>query len=73
MTAEIENLILEHLRIIRSDMSKMTEDVRGLRTEMTAIRQHLAGVVTLQELHHNEIASLKVRLDRVEKRLDLVE
>ena len=50
VTAEVENLMLEHLRAIRADTAKMAEDIRGLRTEMTSMRQHMAGVVTLQEL-----------------------
>ena len=73
MTAEVENLMLEHLRAIRADTAKMSEDIRGLRTEMTSMRQHMAGVVTLQELDHTDIASLKVRLDRIERRLELVD
>jgi len=40
---------------------------------MTSMRQHMAGVVTLQELDHTDIASLKVRLDRIERRLELVD
>ena len=73
VTAEVENLMLEHLRAIRADTAKMAEDIRGLRTEMTSMRQHMAGVVTLQELDHTDIASLKVRLDRIERRLELVD
>ena len=69
MTAEVENLMLEHLRAIRADTAKMAEDIRGLRTEMTSMRQHMG----LQELDHTDIASLKVRLDRIERRLELVD
>jgi hypothetical protein len=70
---EVENLMLEHLRAIRGDMAKMAEDVRGLRTEMISMRQTMAGVATLQELHHTDIATIKVRLDRIERRLELVD
>ena len=58
MTAEVENLMLEHLRAIRADTAKMAEDIRGLRTEMTSMRQHMAAVV---------------RLDRIERRPELVD
>ncbi len=44
-----------------------------MSVEMTAIRQHLAGVVTIQEHDHSDIASIKVRLDRIEKRLELTD
>jgi hypothetical protein len=44
-----------------------------MRAEMTAMRQHLGGVITLQEHDHGDIAALKVRVDRIERRLDLVD
>ena len=73
MNEKVENLILEHLRVIRADMSSMKDDMGGMRAEMLIIRQHMAGLLGGQNLHDGEIASLKVRLDRIEKRLDLVE
>ena len=73
MMAEPENLMLEPLRAIRGDMAKMADWMHTMSVEMTAIRQHLAGVVTIQEHDHGDIANLKVRLDRIEKRLDLVD
>ena len=73
MMAEPENLVLEHLRAIRGEMAKMADFMHTLRVEMTAIRQPLAGVVTIQEHDHGDIGSIKLRLDRIEKRLDLVD
>jgi predicted lipid-binding transport protein (Tim44 family) len=73
MNEKVENLVLEHLRAIRGDMGRMADDVRGLRTEMTAMRQHMAGIVTIQEQDHSDIATLKVRVERIERRLELVD
>jgi hypothetical protein len=73
MNENVENLVLEHLRAIRGDIGRMADDVRGLRTEMTAMRQHMAGIVTIQEHDHSDIATLKVRVDRIERRLELVD
>jgi hypothetical protein len=70
---EPENLMLEHLRAIRGEMAKMADWMHTMSIEMTAIRQHFAGVVTIQEHDHGDIASIKHRLDRIEKRLDLVD
>ena len=70
---EPENLILDHLRAIRGDMAKMADRMDTMSAEMTAIRQHLSGVVTLQEHDHTDLASIKHRLERIEKRLDLVD
>jgi hypothetical protein len=70
---KVENLILEHLSIMRADMSSMKEDMGTMRAEMLIIRQHMAGLLGSQTLHDGEIASIKVRLDRIEKRLELVD
>lgn len=73
MMVEPDNLMLEHLRAIRGEMTKMADWMHTMSVEMTAIRQHLAGVVTIQEHDHGDIATIKIRLERIEKRLDLVE
>jgi hypothetical protein len=73
MNEKVENLVLEQLRAIRGDMVRVADEIRGLRTEMTAMRQHMAGIVTIQEYDHTDIATLKVRVDRIERRLELVD
>jgi hypothetical protein len=70
---EPDNLILEHLRAIRGEFAKMADWMHTTSVEMTAIRQHLAGMVTIQEHDHGDIAAIKSRLDRIERRLDLVD
>jgi hypothetical protein len=40
---------------------------------MTAVRQHMAGMLTIQEDDHVDIAGIKSRLDRIEKRLELAD
>jgi hypothetical protein len=71
--AEADNLMLEHLRAIRGDMAKMADRMETMSAEMTAIRQPLAGIVTIQEHDHGDIAAIKSRLDRIEKRLELAD
>jgi len=73
MNENIENLVLEHLRIIRADLSSMKDELSGARAELLIMRQHMAGLLGGQTLHDVEIAGLKVRLDRIEKRLELAE
>lgn len=70
---EPENLVLEHLPGIRTEMAKMADWMQTLSVEMTAIRQHLAGVVTIQEHDHTDLAAIKLWLDRIERRLELTE
>jgi non-ribosomal peptide synthetase component E (peptide arylation enzyme) len=73
MNEKVENLLLEHLRIIRADMSSMKDEMSGMRAEMLIIRQHMAGLLGAQVLHDGEIAGIKVRLDRIEKRMELAD
>ena len=73
MVRDPDEIILPILRDIRSEMAKMAAHMMTLSTEMTALRQHQGAVVTLQEHDHTEIAAIKVRLDRLERRLDIVE
>jgi hypothetical protein len=54
-------------------MARLADDMRTTRSEMIAFRQHVSGIVTLQDHDHGDIAILKARLERSEKRLDLVE
>ena len=65
MMVESDNLVLEHLRAIRGEMAKMGDWMHTATAELTAIRQHLAGVVTIQEHDHGDIAGIKVRLERI--------
>ena len=70
---EPDNLVLEHLRAIRGDLARMADGMQTMSAEMTAMRQHFSGIVTIQDHDHGDIASIKVRLDRIEKRLQLAD
>ena len=70
---EPDNIILEHLRAIRGGIARMAYGMQTMSAEMTAMRQHLSGVVTIQEHDHGDIGAIKVRLDRIEKRLQLAD
>jgi hypothetical protein len=70
---EPTELMLEHLHAVRGDMAKLADGMRIISAETSAIRQHLSGVVTIQEHGHVDITAIKGRLDRIERRLDLVE
>ena len=73
MNQKVENLILEHLRVIRADISSLKDEMGTMRAEMLIIRQHMAGLLGGQTLHDGEIAGIKVRLDRIEQPLELTD
>jgi hypothetical protein len=70
---EPDSLVLEQLRAIRGDIGKIVNEMQTMRVEMTAVRQHIAGMMTIQEHDHVDIAGIKTRLDRIEKRLELAD
>ncbi len=73
MNEKVEHLILEHSRTVRADISSMKEEMAGMRGEMFAMRQHMGGLMSAQLVQDTEIAGLKVRIERMEKRLELSE
>jgi len=70
---KIEYLMLEQFRAVRSDIAKVAEDIRNLKTEITAVRHHVRGIEVQQDGHGDEIAGIKVRLERLERRLELTD
>jgi predicted nucleic acid-binding Zn-ribbon protein len=73
MTAEIESLVLEHLRAIRSDLADLKREVTGNSVQLSAMGQQLAGLTAAVYAGKSDIDEIKRRLDRVERRLELSE
>ncbi|SEQ39172.1 hypothetical protein SAMN05428969_2888 [Devosia sp. YR412] len=73
MTDETASLVLEHLRAIRADIAIIKSDVRGVQTEQAAMRLELRALTLRVDHVVEEIADTKVRLDRIERRLELTE
>ena len=70
---EPDNLVLEYLRAIRGDMTKMATEMHMMRVEMTAVRHVMTGHSIQLDHDHDEIADLKTRVDRIEKHLELID
>jgi len=73
MVEETNNLVLEHLRHIRAVVDEMRIDLKqlGLRTALT---ERGMGNFQVSEASQNiEIDRIKHRLDRIERRLELVD
>ena len=73
MTDETENLVLEHLKRIQAELPRVREDQRTHGAELSAIRQVLGAHTTLLNQCVEGVASGRVRLDGIERRLDLVD
>jgi predicted nucleic acid-binding Zn-ribbon protein len=68
-----ENLVLEILRRLQTDMTDLKQGQRSLRDELIGVRQQLhamQGDILRQE---QDIAGILVKLDRINTRLDLAD
>lgn len=61
------------LREMRADMAKMADSMTTMSVEMRAMLKHMGGMIDLQEIDREDIARIKLRLDRIENRLELVD
>jgi hypothetical protein len=66
VTDDVENLVLEQLRLIRKAQEEMREDILDIKIRLSATERHL-GEVQLQ------LAALNSRMDRMDERLARVE
>ncbi len=73
MNEKVEDLVLEQLRAIRGDIARLSDDMRGLQSEMMSVRHHVRGVELSQDADHADVVSIKDRLSRIERRLELVD
>ncbi len=70
---EVENLMLEHLKRFQLQMSRIEEKVEGVAADVRGVKQHMAAFMTAEVNQDADIASVKLRLERIERRLDLSE
>jgi hypothetical protein len=73
MNEKVENLILEHLRLMRADIAAVKDEVTGIRAEMRSMKQHMAAFMSHEAAQDGDIAMVKLQLDRIGRRLDIVE
>lgn len=73
MTEEATNLVLEHLRHIRSRVDGLADDMRQVILRLGAQDRHLAGLHISEVAQDSEIDRIKERLQRIERRLELVD
>jgi hypothetical protein len=73
MNEKVENLILEHLRAMRADITLLKDEMIGMRAEMRSMKQHMAAFMSHEAAQDGDIAAVKLQLERIGKRLDIVE
>ncbi|MGH8474764.1 MAG: hypothetical protein ACRER2_03185 [Methylococcales bacterium] len=71
MTENVENLILEHLRAIRSKQDDHSERLDRVEVRLSSLEQTLGSLYSLAGSDRDTIRSLTRRIERIERRLDL--
>ena len=73
MSAESENLMLEHLRHIRGELSIMKADLHDLKMRVGAVETHVATLSMSMAQLNTLMDRFDERLARVEWRLGLID
>ena len=71
LTAEIDSLVLEHLRAIRADIADLKREVSGNSIQLSALGQQVAGLSVAVYGGKSDLDEVKRRIDRIERRLEL--
>ncbi len=73
MTDEPDSLTLRSLRRLDETIDRLTDQVTDLSADVRGIKSHMAGFMQNEVAQDGALASIKQRLDRIERRLDLQE
>jgi hypothetical protein len=68
---EVENLMVEHLKRFQVQMTRIEEKVEGVAADLRGVKQHMAAFLTSEVNQDADMASMRLRLERIERRLDL--
>ena len=71
MTDDTENLILEHLKRFQAQLTRVEDRLDTMGADLRATKQHMAAFMASEASQDTEIASMKVQLERIERRLEL--
>ena len=72
MSEEPENLILVYLRRIDEKIDRLSDDIGDLRQRVTSLDEQAARIRGDMVAMSSRIDGIRDRLDRIERRFDLV-
>lgn len=74
MTENVTNeLLFETLKAIQSKLGKVADDIVDLKSDMRGVKGHMAAFMQSEVAQDGTLASIQIRLERIERRLDLHE
>ena len=71
MTDEMTNLVLEHLRHIRTKVDSTDERVGRLELRLSAVDGHLGNLMVSEAAQNAAIDAMARRLETIERRLEI--
>ena len=69
----ISHLMLEQFRLIRTQIDRVYEEVRALKVDVLSLRHSGRSRDLILDQDHDDVAALKIRVDRIERRLELTD
>jgi predicted nucleic acid-binding Zn-ribbon protein len=69
MTEETESRVLEILKRMQASLSRLESSVSDLGAALRAVKSHMAGFMQSEFRQDTELADLRHRIDRIERRL----
>jgi hypothetical protein len=73
MTADIDSLVLEHLRAIRADMGDLKDRMGQVEINLSTLGQQVGALTTAVYSGKSDIDGLRRRVERIERRLELAD
>lgn len=73
MTADIESLVLEHLRAIRAKQDQHSERLDRIDLRLSVIEQTVGSLFAMAGSDRATMQTLTKRVERIERRLELTE
>ncbi len=71
--SEPDSLVLRYLRRLDQRTERMESDLAEVKSILAGHRQHMGGFMATDAAHESAISAIQARLDRIERRLDLVD
>ena len=73
MAQDTDKLMLEILKRLQADMADLKEAQHTTNRHPAAIESHMAGFHATTSAHSDDLAGLKERVARIERRLDITD
>ena len=66
-------LLLENMKAMRAELARVANDVSDVKADVRSVKAHMAAFLMAEAAQDGAIAALAVRVERIEKRLNLTD